>query len=371
MGSPCLKDISTTFHQIDTRTEQATVLPSQLDVIQLRSRQNIAYSTAQYINFYNCIWLILNDTIVGTTVGIFFMENAHRLANVLSPQIKGYTVDSIQEALLWLDNWPVGLKLNTELSRFLCLLFRGLTDVWARTLLMVIPFFPHLIIFLGMSGRFGLTVMLSLISDALSLLTIHLYLGYIIATTLFSQLTSVAGSLWRVFRGKRRNVLRNRTDSWDYDLDQLLLGTILFTLITFLFPTILVYYTLFAFTRVIIIGIHATLETCMAFMNHFPLFAMMLRLKDPRRLPGGVYFDTANASKGSLELKNQPISYGRIFFQHVRIWSKLSAHYDPRRLLKCLVTGTIITPIQRYKIVYNVIPRHSPNSLHIPKEKRD
>lgn len=46
--------------------------------------------------------------------------------------------------------------------------------------------------------------------------------------------------------GKRKNVLRNRIDSWDYDLDQLLLGTILFTLITFLFPTVLVYYALFA-----------------------------------------------------------------------------------------------------------------------------
>src|SRR5258708_4499085 len=46
--------------------------------------------------------------------------------------------------------------------------------------------------------------------------------------------------------GKRRNVLRNRTDSWDYDMDQLLLGTILFTLVTFLFPTVIVYYLLFA-----------------------------------------------------------------------------------------------------------------------------
>ena len=46
--------------------------------------------------------------------------------------------------------------------------------------------------------------------------------------------------------GKRRNVLRNRTDSWDYDIDQLLLGTMLFTLVAFLFPTVLVYYALFA-----------------------------------------------------------------------------------------------------------------------------
>ena len=46
--------------------------------------------------------------------------------------------------------------------------------------------------------------------------------------------------------GKRYNVLRRRLDDWNFDLDQLLLGAMLFTLISFLFPTILVYYLLFA-----------------------------------------------------------------------------------------------------------------------------
>jgi hypothetical protein len=51
--------------------------------------------------------------------------------------------------------------------------------------------------------------------------------------------------------GKRRNVLRNRTDTWSYDIDQLLFGTVLFTLLAFLFPTALVYYVLFAGVRAI------------------------------------------------------------------------------------------------------------------------
>jgi N-acetylglucosaminyl transferase component (Gpi1) len=41
-------------------------------------------------------------------------------------------------------------------------------------------------------------------------------------------------------------VLRNRVDSWTYDMDQLLLGTILFTLVVFLSPTVTCYYLLFA-----------------------------------------------------------------------------------------------------------------------------
>jgi len=85
---------------------------------------------------------------------------------------------------------------------------------------------------------------------------------------------------------KRYNALRNRTDSWDYDVDQLLFGTILFTLVAFLFPTVLAYYALFAVLRLVVIFLYASMETLLAFMNHFPLFALVLRLKDPWRLPG-------------------------------------------------------------------------------------
>ncbi|KAG8998693.1 phosphatidylinositol N-acetylglucosaminyltransferase subunit gpi1 [Tulasnella sp. JGI-2019a] len=354
-----LKDVSAAVQQIDTRMEQATILPTQLQLIRKRSRRNVAASTAQYISFWNCIWLILNDVIIGASFGAFLSENCDTLGVALERYTKVYAIDLIRDSLLWLDDWPAGLKLNTQLSHFLCLSFVGLTDAWATCLTVTGPYFPSLINLAGICGWAGFTMLISLASDALSILTVHLYFSYMVATTVFSQQLSVLASLWRLFRGKRRNVLRNRTDSWDYDVDQLILGTILFTLLAFLLPTIVVYYVLFATARVVIITVHATLETCLAFLNHFPLFAMMLRMKDPSRLPGGVYFNMSKRSKGFIELKNQPISFGRIFFQYVGIWSKVSAHYSPQRLLRCLVTGVIISPIQRYKIRYSMIPTDS------------
>jgi phosphatidylinositol N-acetylglucosaminyltransferase subunit Q len=38
--------------------------------------------------------------------------------------------------------------------------------------------------------------------------------------------------------------------------------------------------------RLGVILVHASMETVLAFMNHFPLFALMLRAKDSWRLPG-------------------------------------------------------------------------------------
>lgn len=45
------------------------------------------------------------------------------------------------------------------------------------------------------------------------------------------------------------------------------------------------------------------METILAFMNHFPLFAVMLRLKDPARLPGGVQFELLKPESGVPYLK--------------------------------------------------------------------
>ena len=82
--------------------------------------------------------------------------------------------------------------------------------------------------------------------DLLSFLTVHIFWFYVVAARIYNWQLTILYSLFNLFRGKKRNMLRQRIDSCDYDLDRLLLGTILFTLLIFLFPTILVYYLTFA-----------------------------------------------------------------------------------------------------------------------------
>ncbi|KAF8317983.1 Gpi1-domain-containing protein, partial [Clavulina sp. PMI_390] len=314
-------------------------------------------------SFYNCVWLILNDMIVGWTFGTFLRDNSELLGNLVGhyTTVRRLSSSSYPVGLLWLDDWPAGLKLNTELSHFFCQSYLAGIDVWSGGLTSIIPYFPHIIYLIGCSGPLGFTMTLSLISDVIGLLTAPLYFSYLVATSIFRTQLSAAGSLWRLFRGKRRNVLQNRTDAWEYDMDQLLLGTILFTLLAFLFPTIVVYYLLFAVVRLLTIFVHASLETLLVFMNHFPLFTVMLRLKDPARLPGMRYSPPSYLSylhQPTVVLtcsffKNSPIPLSRIFFQYLRLWSNLTAHYSPLRLLKCLLTGGFITPIERYSIRYD------------------
>lgn len=117
-----------------------------------------------------------------------------------------------------------------------------------------------------------------------------------------SSLAAVPSSYLAYFpgTGKKYNVLRHRVEPASYSVDQLLLGTIFFTLAAFLFPTVLAYYLAFAAARLAIVALHAGMETVLAFMNHFPLFAVMLRFKDPGRLPGAPVSFSATSGKRRL-----------------------------------------------------------------------
>jgi phosphatidylinositol glycan class Q protein len=154
------------------------------------------------------------------------------------------------------------------------------------------PALPHVIWFIGFSSFAGASMPIALFSDLLSILTLHIYSFYMASARIFNWQYTILLSLFQLFRGKKHNVLRKRIDSCDYDLDQLLLGTILFTLLFFLLPTVVVFYLTFACARMAIISLKAILDTQLACLNHFPLFALMLRIKDSQRLPGMISFAT-------------------------------------------------------------------------------
>jgi phosphatidylinositol glycan class Q protein len=168
---------------------------------------------------------------------------------------------------------------------------------------------PALIQIIGFSAFAGATMPISIFSDLVSLLTLHIYSFYVASARIFHWQLMIIISLFHLFRGKKRNILRNRIDSCDYDLDQLLLGTILFTLQFFLLPTVFVFYLTFASARIAVIALKAALEMGLACLNHFPLFAVMLRLKDPGRLPGGICFelqDTTDLSSDMASATDSP-----------------------------------------------------------------
>ncbi|PYI13979.1 hypothetical protein BO99DRAFT_426670 [Aspergillus violaceofuscus CBS 115571] len=353
-----LKDISATAQQVDIRLQQFCYWPIQY--VKLRQRkdnwESVTTSHPDYIRFYNSLWLVANDVIIGIALGSYIIDNANWVAFQINSILTGWTVEGLQRTISWLMDWPAGLKLNNELAAFLGDLFLWVIENWA-------DYMP-----------------IALFSDLVSILTVHIYSFYIASARIFNWQLTIIISLFHLFRGKKRNVLRNRIDSCDYDLDQLLLGTILFTVLFFLLPTVIVFYLAFASARMLIISLKAALDTCLAFLNHFPLFALMLRVKDSRRLPGGIRFELrqehdkspatgkSTTSVPYIHFESIPLALRAMFDQYFQLGHRLRKHYLAPRVIFCLVTGRFVPPIHRrnlYGMQYSMLPARRATMMEV------
>ncbi|RKP26347.1 N-acetylglucosaminyl transferase component-domain-containing protein [Syncephalis pseudoplumigaleata] len=283
--SPCLRDLSITVRQVDLRLRLFSSWPRALLSIS-RDRKSPFLDHAAYNRFYNGVWLVANDIIFGLALGSFLLQNSEAIGQLCGHVLEKYSISTIDTTIEWLKGWPAGLKLNSDLDHFLGDMFLWMLRIWSEILLTVKPALPGVVSVIGAMGIVGGSMMVSLATDIMSLLTLHIYWFYVGAARIYHWQLMILHSLFNLFRGKKRNVLRHRIDSHNYDLDQLLIGTILFTLLAFLFPTVAVYYATFCASRVIIMSFRAVCELFLALFNHFPLFLVMLRIKDPARLPG-------------------------------------------------------------------------------------
>ncbi|KAG6010562.1 hypothetical protein E4U21_005915 [Claviceps maximensis] len=380
-GYAALKDISATAQQIEIRLQQFCYWPMQNSTLRQRKLNwaSVTTSHPDYIRFYNSLWLVANDMIIGMALGSYIVEHADWVATQIGDLLRVYTVEALETSIKWLMGWPAGLKLNSELADFLGNLFLWVIDYWSSCVGTLHSVLPKVVWFIGLASFAGASMPLALCSDLLSALTLHIYSFYLASARIYHWQLTILQSLFHLFRGKKHNVLRNRIDSCDYDLDQLLVGTILFTLLFFLLPTVVVFYLNFAIARMIIISMKAGFDTLLSLLNHFPLFAVMLRVKDSKRLPGGIRFELRDTQKyrtsGStstneetptsiIYLKSIPLSFSAMFHQYFQMAHRIRKHYLAPRVLLCLLTGQFVPPINRknlYSLQYSMLPARRAN----------
>ena len=132
-GYAALKDVSATAQQVDIRLQQFCYWPIQYLTLRRRKEdwQSVTDSHPDYIRFYNSLWLVANDVIMGIALGSYIVDNAPWVAYQINTVLSSYTVEGLQRMITWLMDWPAGLKLNNELARFLGDLFLWVIEYWA------------------------------------------------------------------------------------------------------------------------------------------------------------------------------------------------------------------------------------------------
>ena len=217
--------------------------------------------------------------VTDSLLGVLFVHCVRKVAveTLLANFVYAYTITFLEWAE-WLLNWlmdaPGGLKLNAQMTEFLAVKCISLLGLWKYFYLTFIDFYLHYIITFVFFLQFaGLTVVLAITHDFMKFLNFYHICFYIFSSFLLRHQVSALKSLFRLFMGKKRNPLRNRIDSLDYDASRLLLGTLSFTILLFLLPTTAMFYLVFLMLRVTQFCFQLTIRVAIVLVNQLLVFA--------------------------------------------------------------------------------------------------
>ena len=221
--------------------------------------------------------------------GVFLLDNlvgVVLIGYIIKPEwvellielITLYTVTTLhwtQLSLEWVMNVPAGLKLNNPLTEFIALKFIYCLQLWEHFYLVIANYLPSILPSLLLVRYSGMTVVLALAHDFLKFLNLFLISFYIFSMRILLLQLSALRSFWRLFRGRKFNPLRKRVDSCNYDTNQLLLGTLFFTLLLFLLPTTTMFYLIFLSLRSVQFSIQMILRFLIVLFNN--IFILLAR----------------------------------------------------------------------------------------------
>ncbi|XP_012171651.2 uncharacterized protein LOC100642225 isoform X2 [Bombus terrestris] len=181
-------------------------------------------------------------------------------------------VTFLKDLINWLMGVPAGLKLNHALNNMLGKFFLYHIHMWWTFLIFMKPVMDFTFEVLVLFGKLGITFQIAIAADLLALVSFHAYCIYVYAARLFNIQLKGITALFRLFLGKKKNPLRERIDSCQYQPDQLFVGTLLFTILLFLMPTTWVYYVVFTMLRLALISFGGLLTRMKFYLQVMPVY---------------------------------------------------------------------------------------------------
>jgi hypothetical protein len=285
-----VKSISLLAEQIDRRLtllSSMVVLWKELheDPARWQSTGQVA---RRWIKLYNFVLIIIADWALGLLVvwlwWSFLRGTMHQHLQVSDRNGETFPVplwgyQKIREALEWLRGGrPGGVKLNIPTSNALSSLFLFYSSQWAVLISHWSEYMPTFIYMFPICSLLGLSFLLSAVYDTIFFVNMHIYWMYTGMSRLYNVQLHILQSLWLLFRGKKRNVLKDRIDSCDYSVDQFLLGTVVFATLAFLLPTVIVYYLLFLVAISAVTVLRFAFKLVNLTLNQFPIYSIILHL---------------------------------------------------------------------------------------------
>ncbi|CAN1291937.1 N-acetylglucosaminyl-phosphatidylinositol biosynthetic protein gpi1 [Linum perenne] len=248
----------TTWRNFEIRCSQITYWPIFLEDDSIRLRACVEYAERAALHRHSMWTSLLVDLFFGNLIGMVLFFHAESVWLWVSLFAKASTNEILRSGCVWLMGVPAGLAVLGAVS--------------------------------------GVTIPAALVIDIVGIGTAHVSALHWGISVVYSSQIQALGAIWRLFRGRKRNPLRLRLDSYDYTVKQHVVGSLLFTPLLLLLPTTSVFYIFFTILNTAITMVCTMIDVIISTIHGTPYFKIFLWLSRPRRFPSGIWFEIVSCS---------------------------------------------------------------------------
>lgn len=316
-----LGDYSATFSQLLFRYRVLQGLTGSYQ--RLRGTTNPTERRKIQLSLWTSVSIVLVDVLVGFICAWLL---CYRPEVFFVPIQRAYLYlnnEVLQSVVAWLMDSPAGLQMNRNMVVFLgtisltvvtywdalisfCLTSSGYIDVdWVVSRSMAL-----------ISGVFGMSALMSLLIDLASFSFFHIFFLCLGTSRLWNATVKIIVSFTHFFSGKKYNVLKHRVDNHEFNIDQLILGTVFLSMVVFLSPTVLVFYITYILLWSGVVLLQLVMRALVSIFSLFPILLFVYR----NEIPNSKQISCGDGYPGKIvyQVTTVPLSMGDIFEEFVR-----------------------------------------------------
>ncbi|TXG55787.1 hypothetical protein EZV62_017100 [Acer yangbiense] len=270
----------------------------------LWSQSCVEYAEKAALHKHSMWSSLVVDILLGNLIGSTLLVHSESVCLCVM-NFANDSTNELRSGCVWLMGVPAGFKLNTELAEVLGMISLNAIQIWSTLWIIVGSLSIYLVKGLAIFGiLFGITVPAALVIDMIAIVTLHISTLHWMISLVYSQQIQALAALWRLFRGRKWNPLRQRLDSYDYTVKQHIVGSLVFTPLLLLLPTTSVFYIFFTMNNLSIILICILIEVTISVIHATPYIDILLWLVRRRRFPSGIWFEINSCHSKSIHSPN-------------------------------------------------------------------
>ena len=230
------------------------------------------------ISLYTSMSIVLTDMLFGFFAALVLTYHPHFLYSPIQRAYLYLNNGILQTVVSWLMGSPAGFQMNRNLVIFMGTISLTVVSYWDALILLLmtsgyIDVDLIISIVFSIASFFGISNLFSVLIDFASFAFFHIFFVYVGVTRLWNLTVRVIYSYTNFFQGKKFNILKNRLDGrHEFDIEQLILGTIFLSLVIFMLPTIFVFYISFLLLWASVLLLQLVLRAGVSIFSFFPLY---------------------------------------------------------------------------------------------------